>query len=306
MRLTQEAQERAAAYLCEQARPLERSLFAYHFRGGPAKDVYTQLGEYQNRDGGFGRALEPDLRLEASSVVATTVGLQVLRELEASEDHPLVRGAVRYLLDTYDPEGQVWPIIPSTANEAPHAPWWVYDEELPQRWGGFLANPRAEIVGYLYDYAGLVPDELRENLSAGVLEHLEAQADAIGMHEVLCHLRLVETKALPEGVRSSILRPLRRAVGRVVSREPSDWGGYGLKPLAVAAAPDSPFADLLAREIELQLYYEIEHQQGDGSWEPNWSWGEAYPAAWEQARREWKGVLTLRTLLALRSFGRLE
>ncbi|MCK4793901.1 MAG: hypothetical protein KAV87_59795, partial [Desulfobacteraceae bacterium] len=81
---------------------------------------------------------------------------------------------------------------------------------------------------------------------------------------------------------------------------------YVLKPLHVATSPGSPFAGMLAAEVEANLDYEIERQDEDGSWAPNWTWGDNYPEVWPEAEREWRGVLTLKMLKLLRGFGRLE
>ena len=59
---------RAREYIKENGRQLDRRLFAYHFEDGPAAGVTDALARYQNHDGGFGNALEPDLRTPASSV----------------------------------------------------------------------------------------------------------------------------------------------------------------------------------------------------------------------------------------------
>jgi len=306
MKLSRESEKKARAFVHKHARPLERHLLSYYFNEGSAEDVFSELAKYRNPDGGFGHALEPDLRTPGSSAIATTIGLQILRELSTASDHPLVRGAIHYLLDSHDEKLKLWPIIPSAAREAPHAPWWEYDEGLPKRFGGFLANPRAEIVGYLLDYADLVPKNLPERLLKAVVSHLEALPDDMEMHDLLCYVRLAETRAMLEDARTKVTQKLRKAIDRVVARKPSDWRKYGPKPLFVVSSPDSPFAPMLAREIDLNLDYEIEHQREDGSWAPNWSWGGTFPEAWKDAEREWKGVLTVMTLRTLRNFGRIE
>lgn len=285
---------------------MEQCLFSYYFREGSVEDVFAELAKYQNSDDGFGNSLEPDVRLSDSSAIATTIGLQILRELKASENHPIVRNVIRYLLDTYDSEYEVWQIIPSNANEAPHAPWWQYTEGLAKQWGEFLANPRAAIVGYLYDYSELVPANLLDRLTIAVVSHLDSLPDSMEMHDLLCYVRLAETQTLLKDARTKILQKLRQAVDCVVAKNPSDWEKYGLKPLTVVASPDSPFAAMLDKEIDLNLDYEIDHQQEDGSWTPNWSWGDAFPEAWKNAEREWKGVLTVRALKVFQNFDRLE
>ncbi len=306
MKLSTANMERAGTFIHSAARPVERALFAHYFHAGAPEEVYAQLEHFQNPDGGFGRALEPDLRLPASSVYVTTVGLQLLRDLATPAAHPLVQGAIRYLLQTYDAERQRWPIIPPAARAAPHAPWWSYDDDLPQRFGQYLANPRAEILGYLYDYAELVPSALIQEITEAVLSHLTSQPDEMEMHDLLCYVRLLETSSLPEAVRAPLLRKLEVVVARTVAREPADWEHYGLQPLSVVASPASPFAPLLAEAIDGNLDYLIAHQGADGAWGPNWTWGDLFPETWPAAEREWKGVITVSTLRKLQAFGRLE
>jgi hypothetical protein len=52
----------ADTFLLNHARLLERRLFAACFLGQPATHVIDALRGYQNDDGGFGHALEPDKR----------------------------------------------------------------------------------------------------------------------------------------------------------------------------------------------------------------------------------------------------
>lgn len=304
-KLSEAALDRARSFIEERARPLERALYSYHFAGADPEPVLAALAEFQNSDGGFGRGLEPDFRLPASSALATTVGLQVLREVRTSADHPLVQSAIRYLLDSYDPEHQVWPIIPPTADSAPHAPWWGYSENLADQWGGFLANPRAEIVGYLHQYASLVPADLLDRLTIAQIDHLEGAQDEMVMFDLMCYVRLVETPTLPEDVRELTLPRIKKAADRLVVRDPGQWREYGLKPIDIVRSPDSPFIRGLEREIELNLDFEVERQAEDGSWPPAWTWGDLHPETWPTAEREWKGVLTLHTLKVLRDFDRL-
>ncbi len=306
LQLSRERFHKAEAFIHKNARPLEQCRFLYEFQDGAAEDVLAELARYQNSDGGFGNALEPDLRLADSSAYATTVGLQTIRELSVPIGHPLVQGAIQYLLETFDPEYDAWPIIPSNANDAPHAPWWRFDQDLAERWGGFLVNPRAEIVGYLYDYADLVPSDFLARLSGAVVAHLETLPDDMERHDLACYMRLLETRTLPEQARTKMLPKLTRALDQVVARDPRKWREYYLKPLDVVTSPDAPFAGMFAEEIGPNLDFEIQSQREEGCWTPSWAWGDQYPEAWETAEREWQGVITLGTLKLLRDFDRLE
>jgi hypothetical protein len=304
--LSREAQTNAKAFIRQYARPLEQRIYAYLFEDGEKDAIFEVLAAFQNPDGGFGNALEPDLRLPDSSVLATTVGLQVLREFDAPADHPLVRGALRYLLQTYNPVAEVWPITPPNTDDAPHAPWWTYGEDVVKMWDGYLVNPRVEIAGYLVDYApsGL-PAWVLQRLIDAVVAYPDEHPDKFGMFDLLCYDRLIKTRALPEDTRDVLIDKLTPLVDQLVVKDPAEWEKYNLMPLELVDAPDSPFAAVLGDVVAQNLDFEIDHQNADGSWKPKWTWGPLYPDVWEQAKREWSGVITLRTLKTLRNFGRL-
>lgn len=306
-KLSCEAQARAKAFIKRHARPLEQGIYAYEFGQGPKEAIFEALAAFQNPGGGFGNALEPDLRLPDSSVLATTVGLQVLREFDAPADHPLVRGAMRYLLHTFDPAAMAWPITPPHTDDAPHAPWWTYGEDVAASWNSFLVNPRVEIIGYLYDYAppGL-PAWVRKQLTAAAVAYLDEYPDKVQMFDLLCYNRLINTRALPEDTRATLIAKLTPLVDKLVIKDSAEWEKYNLMPLELVDTPDSPFAGVLADALTQNLDFEIERQHADGSWKPKWTWGDSYPDEWEQAKQEWSGMITLRTLKTLRNFGRLE
>ena len=93
MMLTPASFSRAREFLLQRARPLERALFRFHFENAPAAEVRRALAAFQNEDGGFGRALEPDFRLPASSAIATSLAFRHLREAMVPARDPMVRAA---------------------------------------------------------------------------------------------------------------------------------------------------------------------------------------------------------------------
>ena len=304
-KLTQAAFQRAIEFVKDQGRDLDRALLAHHIEAGSADDVLAALASFQNDDGGFGHGLEPDLRTPASSAIATTVAFQNFRSMRVPADHPMVRRGIGYLLETYDVSRQVWPIIPPEVEDAPHAPWWDYASS-EAGFGGFLVNPRVEIVGYLHDYSAAVPAGLLDALTTAVFEHLESLPDEIEMHDIICFVSLAETASLPQPYRDRIWAKLAKAAEHGVAREPEQLSGYVLKPLYLVSSPESPLAAELADAVAMNLDFEIEQQGEDGAWSPNFSWGVQFPEAWQIARREWQARITLSTLRVLRDFGRIE
>ena len=300
--LTQTAFQRAKNYIMDHGRAVDQRRFEFHFENGSADAVLAALSPYQNDDGGFGHSLEPDIRTPASSAIVTTIGFQILREIQAPATHILVRKGIQYFIDTYDESQRVWHIVPPEVEEAPHAPWWTY-ESTTESFGRFLVNPRAEIVGYLHEFSDSVPTKLLTTLTAAVLEHLESLPDEMEMHDVLCCVRLAETEALPN--RDKVWAKLARAATQGVARNAEALTGYVLKPLWLVPSPESPLAAGLKDEVEMNLDFEIEQQGEDGSWSPNFSWDDQYPETWQTAKKEWQSRITVETLKTLKDFGRI-
>ena len=300
--LAQAAFQRAKNFIMEQGRTLDQKRFEFHFEDGSADAVLAALSPYQNDDGGFGHSLEPDIRTPASSAIVTTIGFQILREIQAPASHRVVQRGIQYFIDTYDESQQVWHIVPPEVNEAPHAPWWNY-ERSPGTFKRFLVNPRAEIVGYLHEFGNSVPTELLNTLTTAVLKHLDSLPDEMEMHDVLCFVQLAETKVLPN--RNKIWAKLARAAAQGVARNAEELTGYVLKPLWLVPSPESPLAAELKDEVEMNLDFEIGQQGKDGSWSPNFSWDDQYPEAWQAAKKEWQSRLTVDILKTLKDFGRI-
>jgi hypothetical protein len=77
-------------------------------------------------------------------------------------------------------------------------------------------------------------------------------------------------------------------------------------PLKLARTPQSIVADLLWEDLRVNLDCEIDHQTAEGTWDPVWTWGDLCPQAYEQAKLEWRGHLTLNTQTMLDAYGRSE
>jgi len=309
-KLSREAFNKAREFLTTQARPLDRALFEVRFEGVSAERLVNELAAFRNKDGGFGHALEPDLRTPTSSALATGMGLRLLREVNCPESHPLVRSAVQFLLLTVDQQSRVWRVAPQDANAYPHAPWW-HDEygSLADTFDDFQIIPRAEIVGLLHEYANLVPgDWLREitEHTVSAIETLDTSAFGGGGDSLAYALHLAQTESLPQRFKARLLPRLRSVTDAIVSRDPQEWGNYCVTPLKIAPSPNSPVADLIGDAVQAHLDYQIAHQTPEGTWEPTWTWGDFYPEVWPQAKLEWRGHLTVETLTTLQRFGRIE
>jgi len=304
--LSQAKFDRARAFLMTNGRLLERALFAHHFESGKVEGVLTALAAYQNEDGGFGNALEPDIRLPASSPLVTTVALQILRDIGATSDTLMVQQAIAYLLNSYNPDGEAWLSVPPEVNDYPHAFWWTWPTiagrhpELP-----FYANPHAEIVAHFWHFMDLVPRQLLDELTAVSITYLNQLTDDIDRHSFSCYLYWLKSDNVPEEAKTAVFQKLAQATPHTIATDPEAWLGYDLQPIEVADSPTAPFAAELHNSIAANLDHLLSEQGMDGAWSPVWDWSALDADAWELAQQEWQSALTLRALKVLKKNGRL-
>jgi hypothetical protein len=303
--LTSDAFRKASNFMKLLARPLERAMFQHEAEDGPEQATVDALAEFQNDDGGFGHGIDPDIWMPDSSPLSTTVALRHISALGLSHDHPLITGAVAYLIDNYDTKRAGWSKVSWEVEDAPHAPWWNYSPKLdgpfdPAGWG----NPSAEIIGYLHEYRSLVPQEFLDNTTALALNNLAEQPTEIEMPVLLCYLRM--QARLPDGIAAGLSDQLTTAGQAVVATDPSEWKSYHAPPTTLAPNLDSLLSGSLRATTDKYLDYLIESQSSDGSWAPLWNWGEQYTHAWEVAKRQWAGYLTLINLRVLKAHNRIE
>ncbi|MFJ3337779.1 prenyltransferase/squalene oxidase repeat-containing protein [Streptomyces sp. NPDC086766] len=103
---------RAEHFVWLTARVLEQRLFAHHFLNGAADPVETALDAYRNEDGGFGHALEPDLRGPVSQPLHTAHALRVLDSIGRCGGQRVER-VCRYLTSVSTPDGALPAVHPS-------------------------------------------------------------------------------------------------------------------------------------------------------------------------------------------------
>lgn len=278
----------AKTFLLANARLLERHLFAYHFESGSRNKVLDVLKAYQNEDGGFGNALEPDKRTSSSQPIDQESALKVLDEVGL--ENTSVGGLCDYLMTITTDKGGVPFTLPSV-RDAPHAPWWNTDEANPPA----SLNPTASIAGLLHKYTyehtwlGGATAFCWEKLEGpgGLTEHT--------LLSVIVFLEYVSERERAEAVFESIQPQILSATALKPETE-----GYVHPPYAFAPTPQS-----LARRlyddslINRHLDALLGNQQDDGGWSITW------PPVSPGCELEYRGVVTLNALKILRAYGKL-
>jgi hypothetical protein len=277
--------ERARTFIYTHARLLERHLFAALFEGGPGEAVIAALRAYQNPDGGFGNALEPDLRTPASQPLAVERAFVALDLVDGFGD-PLVLRACDWLETVSTPQGGVPFALPGLEGY-PHTPWMTADNPAAQ------LNPTASLCGLLLKHG--VRHAWVERAAAFCWQEIPG-CDSDAFHDLMPVIGFLEHSPTRRDQAAAELERIRARVARpgVVALDPQA-GGYVQFPLDWAPRADSPLRSIFD-EATIQLHQAAlgARQQPDGGWPINW------PALSPAAEAEWRGWVTIESLLKLR------
>jgi hypothetical protein len=286
------ALEAAEQFVWRNARLIDRLRFAHLFRDGAAAPVVAALRPYQNSDGGFGNALEPDFRGPVSQAGTVAVALRVLDEAGAMDD-PMVAQACDYLAGITTPDGGVQFVLPSVL-AYPRAPWWQPESERPL--GNLL--PTGSLAGLLL--ARGVRHPWVERASEFCWQAIERMGET---NPYQARATIAFLDGTPERDRAerafAQLGPKILEQG-LVALDPNA-GGEVHTPLDYAPEPTSVARQLFADEvIEAHLDALVAAQHEDGGWTFNW------PVWTPVVETEWRGAVTVEMLVKLRDYGRLE
>jgi hypothetical protein len=280
----------AAGFVWRTARLLDRHRFAHLFLDGDRAPVLAALAAYQNPDGGFGNALEPDLRGPASQPEPVEVAFGVLDEVDAM-DHPMVAAACDWLVTATTPDGGVPFVLPSAA-EHPRAPWWETQPDPP-------ANlvPTAAIAGLLHKHRVAHPWLARATDYGWRAIDAMAGTSPYEVRAVLPFLDHVPDRDRAEAAFSRV-GALTLDQG-LVALDPAATGEVHT-PLDYAPTPDTMARRLFDDDvIAAHLDHLVASQQPDGGWNVS------FPAWTEAAGLEWRAWATVHNLTVLRAYGRL-
>jgi len=296
MNLQKEQIKKIEIYIENYARPLDRALYNFHTHAGSVDSVFAALAKFQNEDGGFGNAIEPDMRQPQSTSIATWFAFQYIKQITDQPYNAIIKHALNYLVLTLDDNKVGWLVVAPEVDDHPHAPWWNYDSAINNfGWG----NPAAEVLGLFIHYGDKSHHDLIVRLTDKALERI-GHVPPSDFHEIFCFKALYELADAE--LQNQLKEPLEKLIKQAVSTNPDEWAGYVATPLKFMNGPDDPFISLFEPSlIKQNIDFVISNLQDD-HWEPNWTWQEQYPEQWEIAKQEWSGELTVKNLLLLKSF----
>ena len=281
--------EKGANFIWENARLLERAIFEYHFCGGSGERILETLRAYQNEDGGFGHALEPDLRAPDSQPLFAAFGLKTLYDCKIRDAEMAYK--VCDFLSRYADLEQGIPIILPSSRKYPRAAHWRNQWEQP------AFDHLIGLVG-LANWQGVRHPWLQKAVEICVGRIATTQyTDAHTILTTFCLLESLPHQTTTDGLFDKLAKELFEADFFYADVPVT---GYGLTPLTFAPTPDSYCRRIFSdAQIEAHLKDLESKQEEDGGWPIHWE-----PPG-EMAKWEWRSQWTVSALFTLLAYGRI-
>ena len=291
-------ENKAIKYILLNARPLELAIYKYFFENESNQAVIDELSKFQNADGGFGNALEPDFFNPNSSPIATNDAIITLYRVNAlNRDCEIIKGIIRYLEshDSFDEDKKRWLFAIDSNNDYPHAIWWEKQGD-----GISSFNPSISLATFLICYRNRSP--LYEGVVKDGFEYLE-NTEKVSGDDLNCFLlayELLRINNINDIVDLDLFKDLLcNAINNTICKDVEKYG------VEYVPLPSSIFAgihlELVTPEIKPLIIAEKDVlgklQMEDGGFDITWKWYTPYPDEYEQARAWWRPRITIEKLL---------
>jgi len=279
--------DRAAAetFIWSAARLVDRHRYAMLFEGVSADPVLAALSGYRNLDGGFGHALEPDLRCPGSQPAATLYALEMLHEA-GRLDSDLALRARAWIASIAAADGGIPNALPSF-EPYPHSPWW---SAAP---GSFLTFALAAVL----HAGGTSGDEWLDRATEWCWREVDRAPRPAGywLKFASAFLDAVRDEDRAHAASAS----LKSRVDPGARAPAGGTEGETLRPLDLSPRPGSRSRSLVSHDaVEAHLDAVEAEQQEDGGWMFEWLAGSP------EQTTAWRGIITIRALTWLRDNGR--
>ena len=296
----------AKKFILKNSRPLDMARWNYLFEDGSKEDVISVLKTYQNDDGGFANALEPDCWNINSTPLQTWVATQIIKEINLDDkNHPIIKGILDYLSSKDEFDGHRWHGLNTvvTNDNYPHAPWWSYKQKQELTY-----NPTASLIGFILKYAEKDTAIYRSacELSEEAYDYFKKNFPLESMHESACFVELYhymkECSIFNLLDMEEFKKLLQKQIKQVITYDTKIWStDYICKPSLFINSKSSDFY-LENKEIcDFEYEFILKTQNEDGSWGVTWDWND-YPEQWAISKNWWQSDIIIKNIKYIREF----
>jgi hypothetical protein len=259
------------------------------------KDLLDELNKYQNIDGGFGHALEPDIRMPESSVACTAMAIKYLDQvLDENMKKDTIVKIVSFLEENYDHNKSRFFMTTRIVNNFPHPDWWDFNEYDDHFSYG---NPDCEIVGFLYQYRKYLKKLNIDKLSREIINYIKSEEFFQGtMHTLISALYFYERT--PQDIRIQIYEPLMHMIQNKVICNEEKWIKYCLEPYKIyVVSPDIAVDSIMCLDKNIAFIKKLVETHSVKS-QLKWN---KFVDVYEKIKDEWVGFYYFQMLKAIQT-----
>lgn len=295
-------------WIHKNARELEIAIWKYHFEKGNQQDVVNALLYYQNEDGGFGNAVDPDNWNVNSLPYATLFVINILKDIEFFDmQHQIYLGIKKYL-DNESSFPNWWTFTVPTNKDYPHADYYNFNENYN----------KTESTGIILEFCSFIIEYHKESKIYSVVKELinnlveMLYSDNLGDMGPTGYIKLINTmkKVNFEGYDYDEMElRLKELVNNSIQQDTEQWPFYGYRPSDYIKSKDSIFYQDNKAIVEVELEFLFDTLPTNDVWPISWSWfdnNEKYPKESAISGNWWKAVKAIERAKFLKNFGRLE
>ncbi|MGB4658664.1 MAG: hypothetical protein WBI07_05770 [Mobilitalea sp.] len=298
-------------WIYRNGRDVELSLWKYHFEKGTKEDVISALSYYQNEDGGFGNALEPDNWNPNSTPYTTLNAISILKEIEFVDiKHPIYKGILSYLYSEKDLMEYGWSFCVPANDNYPHAPWWNFKEEMNyiESIGvtsglSVFTLKYADKSSLLYQKAAALVKNLIDNLLTGSSFGDMGIGGYVDLIEAMKELNFSEYNY------NSLQLKVKELVKHSIESDIVKWKDYGVRPSNYIKSPQSIYYEDNKEIAKSELNYLMDTLPQNKVWGITWTWfdnNEKYSKEFAISENWWKVIKAIEKLCFLKNFGCIE
>ena len=295
------------------ARYIELALWQSEFENGSKEAVLDALSFYQNEDGGFGNALEPDNWNPNSTPYTTGHAIKILKTIGFLDSrHPILSGILRFLDSGayFSENGWDWSI--PTNNDYPHAPWWNFERADSTTEFGLSCDIAGFILSVCQKDSDLYNKAVTviQNIIARLRNSIECDTAGGNVHRVCALAETLQKYDMLDKFDASFLpEAARKMVAQAIGMDNSTWDNVGSSPLEYIEQPDSVYYSEHSDAVQHELDRLIKSRPNQGVWGIGWTWygnQEKYANAFAISENWWKSGIAISNMRILKNFNRLE
>ena len=279
------------------ARPLELAKWDFLFNNGKKEKIVEEMLKYQNPDGGFGNALEPDLLLPGSSAIASGEAIFTAYKYGVDCSEKWFAKLLDYFVSTMQNTPSFWEFAPKEVENYPRPPWWGYGPDEK-----FAPNPCAIVASAMIVYGTEKHKAIGLKIAQKCFDFLLSEKHC-GDHDSYCLIALVEKLKSVNSplITDEIISSMKRRISENVCYDESQWSGYYPHPHQFADSPSSEWYDCVKDGIDKNLNYLLNNINEDGVWQPNFSWGVDSDTA-REVTKIWTGYIAVDRARILKNY----